>query len=115
MFNRIKEFFFGKPVVRSDLKIEEAVDKTVLSVPDSQSVITSVPDAAFDVAPQPIVETKLDPVAVALDLEPMDFTEAAPVAVKKPRKPRTLKVVAKTKAEKAPTKKPAVTKSKKTK
>jgi hypothetical protein len=48
-----------------------------------------------------VVENKVDPVAVALDLEPMDISGATPA--KKPRKPREPKVA-------TPTKKPAVKK-----
>lgn len=116
MFNTIKEFFFGKPAVQATPKVEEEINNTILPVADSQVVVTTAPVMAFDVAPQPVVETKLDPVAVALDLEPMDFPTVVPAVVKKPRKPRTLKVAvtptAKSKTEKASIKKPNVIKLK---
>jgi hypothetical protein len=49
-----------------------------------------------------VVENKVDPVAVALDLEPMDISGATPA--KKPRKPREPKAA-------TPTKKPAAKKT----
>jgi hypothetical protein len=52
-----------------------------------------------------VVENKVDPVAVALDLEPMDISGATPA--KKPRKPREPK-------EATPAKKPAAKKTAKT-
>ena len=53
---------------------------------------------------QPVVEAKVDPVAVALDLEPLDLAATAEPA-KKPRKPRAPKAAtAKPAKEKAPAK-----------
>jgi len=49
-----------------------------------------------------VVENKVDPVAVALDLEPMDISGTTPA--KKPRKPREPKAA-------TPAKKPAVKKT----
>ena len=52
-----------------------------------------------------VVEVKVDPVAVALDLEPVDFAATPAEPAKKPRKPKAPK-------EKALAKKPAVIKAK---
>lgn len=100
MFKAIKEFFLGKPVEAP--KIEE--NKTIVPVSDGPMVTVQ----SYDVAPvveeiQPVVEVKIDPVSVALDLEPVDFAATTtPVAVKKPRAPRAPKAVAeKTVKEKA--------------
>ena len=48
---------------------------------------------AADIVDQP-TSVQADPVAVALDLEPMDFAAATPLADKKPRKPRAPKTAA---------------------
>ena len=114
MFKTIKEFFLGKPVeTPAAPKVEETkpvhANDVVL-----QPVVEEV---------QPVVEAKVDPVSVALDLEPMDFaTATTPVTAKTPRKPRAPKAVAATpvkatkpKAEKAAPKKVAVIKAKKVK
>ena len=115
MFKAIKEFFLGKPVETTPApKVEETKPVQANDVP-LQPVVEEV---------QPVVEAKVDPVSVALDLEPMDFaTSTTPVTAKKPRKPRAPKAVVatpakatKAKAEKAPKeKKPAVIKAKKVK
>ena len=85
MFKAIKEFFFGKPVeVQAPYKVE---------VPTVETVKEEVKTVVEEV--QPVVEAKVDPVSVALDLEPVDFAATAtPVEVKKPRKPRAPKVEA---------------------
>jgi hypothetical protein len=69
---------------------------------------------------QPVTEVKADPVAVALDLEPMDFSKTEEAPAKKPRKPRAPKAAEKpAKAQKAKSpvekKKPAARTAKKTK
>lgn len=67
--------------------------------------------AAADVVEQP-TSVQADPVAVALDLEPMDFAAATtPLADKKPRKPRAPKTAEATPAKKAAVKKPAAIKA----
>lgn len=94
MFKAIKEFFTGKPA--------EAPYKVETPAPAVQPVVETA---------QPVVEAKVDPVAVALDLEPLDLAATAQPA-KKPRKPRAPKVAeAKPAAKKAaPAKKAAVKK-----
>jgi hypothetical protein len=67
---------------------------------------------------QPVAEAKVDPVAVALDLEPLTLSATAETA-KKPRKPRAPKAETTTKpaakkaapVKKAAVKKPAVKKT----
>lgn len=62
---------------------------------------------AADIVDQP-TSVQADPVAVALDLEPMDFAATtASVAEKKPRKPRAPKTAEAKPAKKAAVKKPA--------
>jgi hypothetical protein len=97
MFKAIKEFFLGKPVeVPAPYKVEAPTVEPV-----KEEVKTVVEEV------QPVVETKIDPVAVALDLEPVDFAASTtPVTAKKPRKPRAPKVA----AEKPATKKAALVK-----
>ncbi len=92
MFKAIKEFFLGKPAPA----VKEEVPYKV-----------ETPAVAADVAPQPVAEVKADPVAVALDLEPMTFAAPAEPA-KKPRKPRAPKAAEKTAK---PAKKPAAKKA----
>jgi hypothetical protein len=110
MFKAIKEFFLGKPVeVQTPYKVEaptvEPVKEEVKTVvEETKPVVEQV---------QPVVEAKVDPVSVALDLEPVDFAATTtPVTAKKPRKPRAPKVVAEKPAAKkaAPVKKAAVKK-----
>lgn len=135
MLQAIKEFFFGKP--KEEPKVEEAPYKVEEPAPvkcgcgrsstgycvglhklttDEWAVHDSNPNKA-----QPVVETKVDPVSVALDLEPVDLAAQPAEPAKKPRKPRAPKAekpakAPKAKAEKAPkTKKPAAIKAKKTK
>jgi hypothetical protein len=91
VIKHIKKFFgIGQTTtVEAPYKIETpAVPPTVVATPPASS---------------------LDPVAVALDLEPMDFSAPA----KKTRKPRSPKAVGtvKEKATKAPAKKPAAIKA----
>jgi hypothetical protein len=89
MFKAIKEFFLGKPVEVLAPNIEE--QKNVVPVADGQMIVQVHEEPA-----QPIVEAKIDPVSVALDLEPIDFAATTtPVAAKKPRKPREPKTAAK--------------------
>ena len=79
MFKSIKEFFFGKPAeVAAPYKVE-APTCPVMSAPVEEV--------------QPVVEAKVDAVAVALDLEPLDLAPAAAPA-KKPRQPRAPKEAA---------------------
>ena len=94
MFKAIKEFFLGKPVeVPAPYKVEAPTVEPV-----KEEVKTVVEEV------QPVVETKIDPVAVALDLEPVDFAASTtPVAAKKPRAPKVA-------AEKPATKKAALVK-----
>jgi hypothetical protein len=61
---------------------------------------------------QPVTEVKADPVAVALDLEPMDFSKTAEVPAKKPRKPRAPKAAAEKPAKAVKAKKPTTEKKK---
>ena len=63
---------------------------------------------------QPVVENKVDPVSVALDLEPVAVAQTAAEPAKKPRKPRAPKAE-KPAAKKAAPKKVAAAKSKTTK
>jgi hypothetical protein len=84
MFKAIKEFFLGKPV--------EAQTPYKVEAPTAEPVKEEVKTMVEEV--QPIVEAKVDPVSVALDLEPVDFAATAPVAAKKPRKPREPKAAA---------------------
>lgn len=66
---------------------------------------------AADIVDQP-TSVQADPVAVALDLEPMDFAAATtPLADKKPRKPRAPKTAEAKPAKKAAVKKPAAIKA----
>ena len=98
MLTFLKELFFGK----SKDTAEQAPYKV------------ETPVMAGDVAPQPVAEVKTDPVAVALDLEPMDFAASTtPVATKAPRKPRAPKTAEAKPAKKAAAKKtPAIKASK---
>ena len=108
--------FSAKPVTVAD-----SIPSAPYKVPEPVAT-TPIPLVVEQV--QPVVEAKVDPVSVALDLEPIDFA-AAPVTTKKPRKPRAPKVVAekpaakkaapvkKAAAIKAAPKKPATPKSKK--
>ena len=98
MFKKIKEFFVGKPapvvaeVVSAPYKMPEP--------PVVTPTLLVVETAAAPVA-ETVVETvvRMDPVAVALDLEPAALTPA-----KKPRKPRAPKAEVKPAAKKAPAK-----------
>jgi hypothetical protein len=91
MINFIKSFF-------SSYKSTEPVPAPA-PAPVVESAPYKVPEPAATtpiplvVEPvQPVVEAKVDPVAVALDLEPLDLsTPTAPA--KKPRKPRAPKAV----------------------
>ena len=65
---------------------------------------------AADIVDQP-TSVQADPVAVALDLEPMDFAATTPLADKKPRKPRAPKTAEAKPAKKAAVKKPAAIKA----
>jgi hypothetical protein len=88
MFKAIKEFFLGKPVETQAPIIEE--QKKVVPVSDGQMVVQVQEEIV-----QPVVEAKVDPVSVALDLEPVDFAATTtPVTAKKPRKPREPKAAA---------------------
>lgn len=121
MFKAIKEFFLGKPKEESKevpYKVEVPVADEVKSVEvnapakcgcgrsptgycvglhkltaDEWSVHADNPNKV-----QPVVEAKVDPVSVALDLEPVDMATAPAEPAKKPRKPRAPKAT----AEKAP-------------
>jgi hypothetical protein len=85
MFKAIKEFFLGKPV--------EAPAPYKVEAPTVEPVKEEVKTVVEEI--QPVVETKIDPVSVALDLEPVDFAATTtPVAAKKPRKPREPKAAA---------------------
>lgn len=132
MFKAIKEFFLGKP--REETKVEEVPYKAEEPTPvkcgcgrsptgncvglhkltaDEWAVHADNPNKA-----QPVVESKVDPVSVALDLEPVDMAATPAEPAKKPRKPRapkattekapkaktTAKPATKPKAEKAPRK-----------
>jgi hypothetical protein len=91
MFKKIKEFFTGKPA-----EVAPEVGSVPYKVPEPAAT-TPIPFVPEPV--QPVVETKVDPVAVALDLEPLDLSTPA----KKPRTPRAPKAaVAKPAKEKAP-------------
>jgi hypothetical protein len=79
MFKAIKEFFTGKPA-----EVAPVVESAPYKVPEPAAT-TPTPLVA---EVQPVVENKVDPVAVALDLEPVVIAEPA----KKPRKPRAPKV-----------------------
>ena len=137
MFKAIKEFFLGKtpentggPLItpsydvappqpvkcgcgRSQSGLCEGLHKLTA---EEWAVHESNPNKA-----QPVVEAAVDPVSVALDLEPVDLAAQPAEPAKKPRKPRAPKAEKpakepKAKAEKAPkTKKPAATKAKKAK
>ena len=115
MFKAIKEFFLGKPVeVQPPYKVEAPTVEPVKE--EVKPVVEQV---------QPVVEAKVDPVSVALDLEPVDFAATTTPVTKKPRKPRAPKAVVekpaakkaapvkKAAAIKAAPKKPATPKSKK--
>ncbi len=134
MFKAIKEFFLGKPKEETggpiltpsyDVAPPQPVkcgcgrSPTGLCVglhkltSDEWAVHADNPNKA-----QPVVEAKVDPVSVALDLEPVDMAAKPAEPAKKPRKPRapkataekapkakpTAKTAAKPKAEKAPRK-----------
>jgi hypothetical protein len=105
MFKAIKEFFTGKP---AEVAPAPAVESVPYKVPEPAAT-TPIP-LVVETA-QPVVEAKVDPVAVALDLEPLDLAATAQPA-KKPRKPRAPKVAeAKPAVKKAvPAKKTAVKK-----
>jgi hypothetical protein len=111
MFKAIKEFFTGK---KPESKFEHPLDAVTTpagapyKVPEPAAT-TPIPLVVEPV--QPVVETKVDPVAVALDLEPLDLSAPAEPA-KKPRKPRAPKTaVAKPAVKKAaPAKKAAAKK-----
>ena len=95
MLKFLKELFLGKPaepVVSAPYKVPE---------PDATTPISSVVEEV-----QPVTEVKTDPVAVALDLEPLDLSATAEPA-KKPRAPKTAeaKPAKKVAAKKAPAKK----------
>lgn len=99
MLTFLKELFFGKS--------KDDAEKAPYKV--------ETPVVAGDVAPQPVTEVKTDPVAVALDLEPMDFAASTPVATKAPRKPRAPKTAEAKPAKKAAAKKPPAIKASKAK
>lgn len=137
MLKAIKEFFFGKPKeVEAGPVITPAYDMTPpqpakCGCGRSQSgfceglhKLTADEWAVHDSNPnkaQPVVEAKVDPVSVALDLEPVDLAAQPAEPAKKPRKPRAPKAekpakAPKAKAEKKPKeKKPAAMKAKKAK
>jgi hypothetical protein len=100
MFKAIKEFFTGKPAEVAPA-VAPAVESAPYKVPEPAAT-TPIPFIPEPV--QPVAEAKVDPVAVALDLEPLDLAVTTEPA-KKPRKPRAPKVaVEKPVKEKAPTK-----------
>ena len=101
MFKKIKEFFTGKPA-----EVAPVPESAPYKVPEPAAT-TPIPLVPEPV--QPVVETKVDPVAVALDLEPLDLAATAQPA-KKPRKPRAPKVAVATPA-KAPAKEKAPAKA----
>ena len=105
MFKAIKEFFTGKP---AEVTPEPANVSVPYKVPEPAAT-TPIPLVVETT--QPVVEAKVDPVAVALDLEPLDLAATAQPA-KKPRKPRAPKVAEAKPAVKkaAPAKKAAVKK-----
>lgn len=76
-----KEWPFGNKV--ADGKIHVKTGDVAPAAPTVVEVVTTV------------VENKVDPVAVALDLEPMEISGAT--TAKKPRKPREPKVAVKEK------------------
>jgi hypothetical protein len=93
MFKAIKEFFTGK---QPESKFEHPLDAVTKPAEAPPKVETPAEPV------QPVVEVKVDPVAVALDLEPLDLAATAEPA-KKPRKPRAPKVAtAKPAVKKAP-------------
>ena len=107
MINFIKSFFSTKSTEPAPAPAP-VVESAPYKVPEPPA-ITPIPLVVEPV--QPVVEAKVDPVAVALDLEPMNLsTPAAPV--KKPRKPRAPKaVVEKPAVKKAAPKKVAAIKA----
>ena len=126
MFKAIKEFFLGKPAAEPVAPYKVGAPEEVVTIPSPQGPakcgctrsstglctglhkLTDAEWAADESNPakvQPVVEVKVDPVAVALDLEPVDFAATPAEPAKKPRKPKAPK-------EKALAKKPAVIKAK---
>lgn len=93
MFKAIKEFFFGK------------------EPSNTEAPYKMEPPTLVDNVAQPVTEVKADPVAVALDLEPMELSASAEPA-KKPRKPRAPKAAEAKPAKKTATKKPGAKKAK---
>jgi hypothetical protein len=90
-------------LIKSFFGLDKAPEK---QVSESQTIVTT-----YDVT-QPVTEVKADPVAVALDLEPMDFSKTAEAPAKKPRKPRAPKAAAEKPAKTVKAKKPATEKKK---
>lgn len=83
MFKAIKEFFTGK---KPESKFEHPLDAVTKPAEAPYKVETPAEPV------QPVVEAKVDPVAVALDLEPVDLAAKPAEPAKKPRKPRAPKV-----------------------
>ena len=111
MFNKIKEFFVGKPapvaeVVSAPYKMPEPPAVTLIPlvvevapVPVGIEAVIAAPVAEV------VVETvvAMDPVAVALDLEPAVLATPAK-KTRTPRAPKAAAPVAKAVKEKAPAK-----------
>ena len=76
MFKALKEFFLGK----EQQKVEQSAP-----VQDLADIALAQKEV------QPVAEVKADPVAVALDLEPMAIAATPAEPAKKPRKPRAPK------------------------
>lgn len=91
MLKAIKEFFFGK----------SNTDSHPLDGATKRAQVEAT--APYKIEP-PQTSVQTDPVAVALDLEPMDLSGSAEPA-KKPRKPRAPKAAKTTAAKKTTAKK----------
>lgn len=84
MFKKIKEFFTGKP---AEVAPAPAIESAPYKVPEPAAT-TPIPLVVEPV--QAPAEVKADPVAVALDLEPLELSAPAKPA-KKPRAPKAPK------------------------
>jgi len=89
MIKFIKSFFGSYKSAEPAPAPAPVVESAPYKVPEPAAT-TPIPVVVEPV--QPVVEAKVDPVAVALDLEPLDLSTPATPA-KKPRKPRTPKAV----------------------
>jgi hypothetical protein len=93
-------------LIKSFFGLDKAPEKQASETPAMAYDVTQPADT------QPVTEVKADPVAVALDLEPMDFSKTAEAPAKKPRKPRAPKAAAEKPAKTVKAKKPATEKKK---